>query len=175
MEFRFLGNSGLKVSAISYGNRVTHGSQVEADQATACVRAALEEGISPPPPPQVLRIDRKSLDVPASAVIALHEDLRERRQNVRPRSASRPNRRRTPPCGIGKRALPGSPLHGSSQAASLQQQSAATRAQPGGGGYDHARLARRKRHSMRPAPPLCKQGVRWSGLKSWKAVIRNRT
>ena len=40
MEFRFLGNSGLKVSAISYGNRVTHGSQVEADQATACVRAA---------------------------------------------------------------------------------------------------------------------------------------
>jgi hypothetical protein len=42
MEFRFLGNSGLKVSAISYGNRVTYGSQVEADQATACVRAALE-------------------------------------------------------------------------------------------------------------------------------------
>jgi aryl-alcohol dehydrogenase-like predicted oxidoreductase len=40
MEFRFLGNSGLKVSAISYGNRVTHGSQVEADQATACVPAA---------------------------------------------------------------------------------------------------------------------------------------
>jgi hypothetical protein len=33
MEFRFLGNSGLKVSAISYGNRVTHGSQVEVDVA----------------------------------------------------------------------------------------------------------------------------------------------
>ena len=46
MEFRFLGNSGLKVSAISYGNWVTHGSQVEADQATACVRAALEAGIT---------------------------------------------------------------------------------------------------------------------------------
>jgi aryl-alcohol dehydrogenase-like predicted oxidoreductase len=46
MEFRYLGHSGLKVSAISYGNWVTHGSQVEADQATACVRAALEAGIT---------------------------------------------------------------------------------------------------------------------------------
>jgi aryl-alcohol dehydrogenase-like predicted oxidoreductase len=46
MEFRYLGNSGLKVSEISYGNWVTHGSQVEADQATACVRAALEAGIT---------------------------------------------------------------------------------------------------------------------------------
>jgi aryl-alcohol dehydrogenase-like predicted oxidoreductase len=25
MEFRYLGNSGLKVSAVSYGNWVTHG------------------------------------------------------------------------------------------------------------------------------------------------------
>lgn len=46
MEFRFLGNSGLKVSAVSYGNWVTHGSQVEADAATACVQAALESGIT---------------------------------------------------------------------------------------------------------------------------------
>ncbi len=46
MEFRYLGHSGLKVSAVSYGNWVTHGSQVEADQATACVRAALEAGIT---------------------------------------------------------------------------------------------------------------------------------
>jgi aryl-alcohol dehydrogenase-like predicted oxidoreductase len=46
MEFRFLGNSGLKVSEISYGNWVTHGSQVEAEQATACVRAALDVGIT---------------------------------------------------------------------------------------------------------------------------------
>ena len=46
MEFRYLGSSGLKVSAVSYGNWVTHGSQVEADQATACVRAALEAGIT---------------------------------------------------------------------------------------------------------------------------------
>ncbi len=46
MEFRFLGNSGLKVSEISYGNWVTHGSQVEADQATECVHAALDAGIT---------------------------------------------------------------------------------------------------------------------------------
>ena len=46
MEFRYLGNSGLKVSEISYGNWVTHGSQVEADQATRCVRAALDAGIT---------------------------------------------------------------------------------------------------------------------------------
>jgi aryl-alcohol dehydrogenase-like predicted oxidoreductase len=46
MEFRHLGKSGLKVSAISYGNWITHGSQLEAEQATACVRAALEAGIT---------------------------------------------------------------------------------------------------------------------------------
>jgi len=46
MEFRYLGHSGLKVSEISYGNWVTHGSQVEADQATECVHAALEAGIT---------------------------------------------------------------------------------------------------------------------------------
>ena len=46
MEFRTLGRSGLKVSEISYGNWLTHGSQVEADQATACVREALDVGIT---------------------------------------------------------------------------------------------------------------------------------
>ncbi|MEI7888112.1 MAG: aldo/keto reductase family protein [Actinomycetes bacterium] len=46
MEFRFLGNSGLKVSAISYGNWVTHGSQVEDHAATTCVHAALDLGIT---------------------------------------------------------------------------------------------------------------------------------
>ncbi|MFI5693025.1 aldo/keto reductase family protein [Kribbella sp. NPDC051586] len=46
MDFRFLGNSGLKVSEISYGNWLTHGSQVENEQAKACVRAALEAGIT---------------------------------------------------------------------------------------------------------------------------------
>ena len=46
MEFRYLGNSGLKVSEIIYGNWLTHGSQVENDAATACVRAALDAGIT---------------------------------------------------------------------------------------------------------------------------------
>ncbi|MCX4470898.1 aldo/keto reductase family protein [Micromonospora sp. NBC_01655] len=46
MEFRHLGRSGLMVSEISYGNWITHGSQVEEDAATACVRAALETGIT---------------------------------------------------------------------------------------------------------------------------------
>jgi aryl-alcohol dehydrogenase-like predicted oxidoreductase len=46
MEFRNLGASGLKISAISYGNWLTHGSQVEEDAALACVRQALEEGIT---------------------------------------------------------------------------------------------------------------------------------
>jgi aryl-alcohol dehydrogenase-like predicted oxidoreductase len=46
MEFRHLGRSGLIISEISYGNWLTHGSQVEEDAATACVRAALDEGIT---------------------------------------------------------------------------------------------------------------------------------
>src|SRR5213080_2305170 len=46
MDFRYLGNSGLKVSEISYGNWLTHGSQVENDTAKACVRAALDAGIT---------------------------------------------------------------------------------------------------------------------------------
>ncbi|WP_433413516.1 aldo/keto reductase family protein [Microtetraspora malaysiensis] len=46
MEFRHLGRSGLMVSEISYGNWITHGSQVEEDAAHACVRAALDEGIT---------------------------------------------------------------------------------------------------------------------------------
>ena len=46
MEFRHLGTSGLKVSEISFGNWLTHGSQVEEEQAQACVRQALDEGIT---------------------------------------------------------------------------------------------------------------------------------
>jgi aryl-alcohol dehydrogenase-like predicted oxidoreductase len=46
MEFRHLGRSGLIVSEIAYGNWLTHGSQVEADAAVACVRAALDVGIT---------------------------------------------------------------------------------------------------------------------------------
>ncbi|WP_066362395.1 aldo/keto reductase family protein [Herbidospora mongoliensis] len=46
MEFRHLGRSGLVISEISYGNWITHGSQVEEDAARACVKAALDEGIT---------------------------------------------------------------------------------------------------------------------------------
>jgi aryl-alcohol dehydrogenase-like predicted oxidoreductase len=46
MQHRLLGRSGLKISEISYGNWITHGSQVEEDAALACVRAALDSGIT---------------------------------------------------------------------------------------------------------------------------------
>jgi aryl-alcohol dehydrogenase-like predicted oxidoreductase len=46
VDFRYVGNSGFKVSEITYGNWLTHGSQVENDQAKACVSAALDAGIT---------------------------------------------------------------------------------------------------------------------------------
>lgn len=46
MEYRKLGNSGMYVSEISYGNWITHGSQVEQDAAIKCVRTALDCGIT---------------------------------------------------------------------------------------------------------------------------------
>ncbi|GAA4195342.1 aldo/keto reductase family protein [Gryllotalpicola kribbensis] len=46
MEFRYLGNSGLKISEIIYGNWLTHASQVENDAANATIHAALDAGIS---------------------------------------------------------------------------------------------------------------------------------
>lgn len=46
MKYRFLGNSGLKISEIAYGNWLTHASQVENETAFACVKAALEHGIT---------------------------------------------------------------------------------------------------------------------------------
>src|SRR5512135_203281 len=46
MRFRYLGRSGLKISEITYGNWLTHGSQVENEVATACVQAALDAGIT---------------------------------------------------------------------------------------------------------------------------------
>ncbi len=46
MDYRYLGHSGFKISEITYGNWLTHGSQVENDVATQCVRAALDEGIT---------------------------------------------------------------------------------------------------------------------------------
>jgi len=46
VNYRYLGNSGLKVSEITYGNWVTHGSQVDDSAAIATVHAALEAGIT---------------------------------------------------------------------------------------------------------------------------------
>jgi aryl-alcohol dehydrogenase-like predicted oxidoreductase len=46
MEFRYLGNSGFKISEITYGNWLTHGSQLENEQAEKCVQAALDAGIT---------------------------------------------------------------------------------------------------------------------------------
>jgi aryl-alcohol dehydrogenase-like predicted oxidoreductase len=46
MQTRNLGHSGLKITEIAYGNWLTHGSQVEEDAALACVRQALEVGIT---------------------------------------------------------------------------------------------------------------------------------
>jgi aryl-alcohol dehydrogenase-like predicted oxidoreductase len=46
MEYRHLGRSGLVVSALSYGNWITHGGQVEEDAAQECIKAALDLGIT---------------------------------------------------------------------------------------------------------------------------------
>ena len=46
MDYRHLGSSGLEVSALAYGNWITHGSQIEEETAKACVRASLDEGIT---------------------------------------------------------------------------------------------------------------------------------
>jgi len=46
VDHRFLGNSGLQISEIAYGNWITHGGQVAKDAATACVHAALDAGIT---------------------------------------------------------------------------------------------------------------------------------
>ncbi len=46
MEYRRLGSTGMYVSEISYGNWITHGSQVELESAQKCVKAALDVGIT---------------------------------------------------------------------------------------------------------------------------------
>jgi aryl-alcohol dehydrogenase-like predicted oxidoreductase len=46
MNHRYLGSSGLKVSEISYGNWITHGSQIDDEIAHACVHAALDSGVT---------------------------------------------------------------------------------------------------------------------------------
>ncbi|UOR01951.1 aldo/keto reductase family protein [Leucobacter allii] len=46
VNYRFLGNSGLKISEITYGNWITHASQVADDAAVRTVHAALDAGIT---------------------------------------------------------------------------------------------------------------------------------
>ena len=46
IAYRHLGRSGLKITELVYGNWITHGSQVEDEQADACVKAALDVGIT---------------------------------------------------------------------------------------------------------------------------------
>ncbi|HEY1156284.1 MAG TPA: aldo/keto reductase family protein [Arthrobacter sp.] len=46
MEYRKLGSSGRYISEIAYGNWTTHGEQINQDAATACVRTALDLGIT---------------------------------------------------------------------------------------------------------------------------------
>lgn len=46
MNHRRLGKSGMYISEITYGNWITHGSQVEAETAIKCVKAALDAGIT---------------------------------------------------------------------------------------------------------------------------------
>ena len=46
MEYRFLGSSGLKVSALSFGAWVTFGDQVDEDRAYDCMQAAYEANVN---------------------------------------------------------------------------------------------------------------------------------
>jgi aryl-alcohol dehydrogenase-like predicted oxidoreductase len=46
MEYRFLGRSGLQVSALSLGAWVTYGGQVGEDIAYDCMKAAYESGVN---------------------------------------------------------------------------------------------------------------------------------
>ncbi|GCE75008.1 aldo/keto reductase family protein [Cellulomonas biazotea] len=75
VNYRHLGRSGLKITEITYGNWLTHGSQVENDTATACVRAALDAGIT--------TFDTADVYANTAAETVLGEALKgERRQSL---------------------------------------------------------------------------------------------
>ncbi len=75
MRFRYLGDSGFKISEITYGNWLTHGSQVENDAALACVHAAIEAGIT--------TFDTADVYANTAAETVLGEALKgERRQSI---------------------------------------------------------------------------------------------
>lgn len=46
MEYRFLGRSGLKVSALSFGSWVTFGEQIDEQLATDCMKEAYDAGVN---------------------------------------------------------------------------------------------------------------------------------
>lgn len=46
MEYRTLGSSGLKVSALSYGSWVTFGDQVDTERAAECMQIAYDHGVN---------------------------------------------------------------------------------------------------------------------------------
>ena len=46
MEYVNLGNSGLKVSRVAIGSWLTYGSSVDKQGTAACIRAALDLGLS---------------------------------------------------------------------------------------------------------------------------------
>lgn len=46
MKYRYLGNSGFKISELTYGNWLTHASQIDDTTAHATVHAALDGGIT---------------------------------------------------------------------------------------------------------------------------------
>jgi aryl-alcohol dehydrogenase-like predicted oxidoreductase len=46
MEYRYLGNSGLQVSALSYGAWVTFGSQLDETAARQLMRTAFDAGVN---------------------------------------------------------------------------------------------------------------------------------
>ena len=46
MEYRYLGPSGLQVSALAFGSWVTFGSQMGEDVAFECMKAAYDAGVN---------------------------------------------------------------------------------------------------------------------------------
>ena len=46
MEYRHLGASGLKVSALSYGSWVTFGDQIDTERAAECMQIAYDHGVN---------------------------------------------------------------------------------------------------------------------------------
>jgi voltage-dependent potassium channel beta subunit len=46
MQYRHLGRSGLKVSALSYGSWVTFGDQIDTDRAAECMQIAYDHGVN---------------------------------------------------------------------------------------------------------------------------------